>query len=160
MGRKVKRLVENVYKGLRFPTYPRSFLNLNHQTIYKKSLHIYNTFQLDIMTDAATIAFYKGESQDFLVFVESEQAVQDYLKDSTIPLVDAVGTFKVYTSESGRGVDGVLHEAAKRDLENQFGKVPKEEIIEKILKEGEYQKNKNIGKKSWGSTNDANGVNH
>lgn len=110
------------------------------------------------MSDA-TIAFYKGESQDFLVFVESEEAVKEFFKDSTIPLAEAVGTFKVYTSESGRGVDGVLHEAAKRDLENEFGKKPKEEIIQEILKKGTYQKNKNVGKKQWGSTNDSNGIN-
>jgi len=104
--------------------------------------------------------FYQGESQDFVVFVESDEVAQQYLNDSTIPLVDVVGTFKVYTPESGRGVEGVLHEASKRDVENEFGKKPIEEVIPIILKEGSSKHNTKAGKKGWGSTNDTIGRNH
>ncbi|CCH44132.1 hypothetical protein BN7_3690 [Wickerhamomyces ciferrii] len=104
--------------------------------------------------------FYKGDSQDFVVFVESEEIASKYTEDSTIPLVDVVGTFKVYSPESGRGVEGVLHEASNRDLENQFGKKPVEDVIKFIIHEGTFKNNTKVGKKQWGSTNDSNGINH
>lgn len=103
--------------------------------------------------------FYQGSSQDFVVFVESEEVAEKHTQDSTIPLVDVVGTFKVFTPESGRGVEGVLHEAANRDLENEFGKLSVEDIIAKIIKEGSLKNNAKVGKKQWGSTNDSNGIN-
>lgn len=99
---------------------------------------------------SAKLAFHKGKTQDFFVFLESEELAQKYIKDSTLPLVDVVGTFKVYTSEGGRGVDGVISEAAKRDLENEFGKKTKDEIIEHILREGSIRNDSKIGKKFVG----------
>ncbi|KAH3673276.1 hypothetical protein WICMUC_003735 [Wickerhamomyces mucosus] len=107
------------------------------------------------MTNPSKV-FYKGQYKDFIVFTENDDIVDKYFKDSTIPLVDVVGTFKVFTTESGRGVEGVIHEASKQDLENEFGNGAKDDsIIEKILKEGQNKSNTNINKNSYNSTNDS-----
>lgn len=45
-----------------------------------------------------TKVHFKGSSDDFIVFVSSEEAVQNWKKDSTIPLVDVVDSFKVLVS--------------------------------------------------------------
>ena len=41
---------------------------------------------------------YKGKNEDFIVFAESEEAVRNWKKDSTIPLVDVVDSFKILVS--------------------------------------------------------------
>lgn len=103
------------------------------------------------------IAFYKGLDQDFVVFVESEDIANKYAKDTNIALVDVVGTFKIFVSESGRGSDGSLHSASKRDLENQFGKLKSEDIIDKIIKEGIIRRDTKSVKKLGGQKYDVQG---
>lgn len=106
------------------------------------------------------IAFYKGIDQDFVVFVETEDIANKYAKDdstNSIPLVDVVGTFKIFKSESGRGSDGSLHSASKRDLENQFGKLKNEDIIAKIIKEGTIRRDTKAVKKLGGQKYDVQG---
>ncbi|CDR41514.1 CYFA0S07e03026g1_1 [Cyberlindnera fabianii] len=101
--------------------------------------------------------FYKGENIDFIVFVESEEIAQKYQKDSTIPLSEVVGTFKIFTSDQRRGSEGVFDEASRQELETEFGTKSVEEAIEKIIKEGTYLNATSLNKKTWNSTNDSMG---
>jgi len=41
---------------------------------------------------------YKGDNDDFIVFAESGQAVQDWKKDRSIPLAQVVDSFKVFVT--------------------------------------------------------------
>lgn len=45
---------------------------------------------------AQTKVHYKGQDDDFIVFVESAQAVKDWKEDKTIPLAQVVDGFKVF----------------------------------------------------------------
>lgn len=45
-----------------------------------------------------TKVIYKGDTDDFIVMVESAQAVQDWIKDSSIPLAQVVDGFKIFVS--------------------------------------------------------------
>lgn len=41
---------------------------------------------------------YKGSNDDFIVIVDSAQAVKDWKKDSSMPLAQVVGSFKVFVT--------------------------------------------------------------
>jgi hypothetical protein len=41
---------------------------------------------------------YKGKNDDFIVIVESAKAVQEWKKDSSVPLAQVVGSFKVFVT--------------------------------------------------------------
>ena len=41
---------------------------------------------------------YKGNGDDFIIYVTGEEAVQNYAKDKTIPLVDVVNGWKVFVT--------------------------------------------------------------
>ena len=79
--------------------------------------------------------FYRGSDSDFIVFVEDPQSLVSYKKDSSIPIVDVLSVYKVFTNRTG-GADGIFDEASKSELLNEFGKLNKDEVILKILKEG------------------------
>lgn len=80
--------------------------------------------------------FYKGKEQDFVIFIEDVELLQKYKKGSTtIPLIDLVGIYKVFTNRQ-RGSEGVLDEASKSELANEFGKSDIDEAIKIILQEG------------------------
>ena len=78
---------------------------------------------------------YKGTSNDFIVFVESAKAVQDWKADKSVPLVQVLDSFKVFVTNK-QGNQGQLDAAPKRDLENEFGTSNEDEAIAKILEGG------------------------
>lgn len=41
---------------------------------------------------------FKGKEDDFIVFVESTEIVNKWKSDRTIPMVDVVGSFKVFVT--------------------------------------------------------------
>jgi hypothetical protein len=41
---------------------------------------------------------YKGNNDDFIVFVESAKAVQEWKADKSVPLVQVVNSFKVFVT--------------------------------------------------------------
>ena len=118
---------------------------------------------------------YKAKSNDFLVIVDSAEAVAKYRKDSSTPLIDVVESFEIFVTNK-HGSQGVLDRASKGQLENEFetycrnlspanGRTRVEEAIDKILREGKVEQTKTTQKfgmdrtaKSLlmiGSTNDA-----
>lgn len=40
----------------------------------------------------------KGKDEDFIVFVESKEAVQNWKKDKTVPLAQVVGGWKIFVT--------------------------------------------------------------
>ncbi|CUS23509.1 LAQU0S10e02058g1_1 [Lachancea quebecensis] len=86
----------------------------------------------------ATKYFYKGQNTDLVVFVESPELAEQYLKDPSIgKLTEAVGVFKIFANQQGEGAEGELGEASKAQVENEFGKGVKiEQAIARILQEG------------------------
>lgn len=84
--------------------------------------------------------FYKGKEASFFIFVDDAALLQKYRKgDTTIPMVDLVSVFKIFVNRQG-GVEGKLDEASKAELANEFGNLSSDEIIRKILIEGEDKK--------------------
>ncbi|KAK9467128.1 ribosome maturation protein [Lipomyces arxii] len=100
--------------------------------------------------------FYKGESDDFAVVITSPDEYKKYLKDSTVPLVDVVDVFKVFVTHKS-GFQGILDEASRASLENEFGTKNIDDVIVKILKEGEFQEQRYAGR-SYDSKNDSIGA--
>ncbi|CAO2657835.1 Nn.00g070950.m01.CDS01 [Neocucurbitaria sp. VM-36] len=99
--------------------------------------------------------FYKGSSGDvFTVFVESEEAIKQWKNDSSIPLAQVVAGYKIMMPEHGK--QGVLNTASNSQLENEFGTKNEDEIIKKILQQGEVQSSENPERQ--GSTNDSMGA--
>lgn len=82
--------------------------------------------------------FYKGNGNDFVIFTENPDLIAKYKKgDATIPLIEIVSIYKVFINRQG-GVEGVLDEASKAELQNEFGKDAKvDDVIKKILNDGD-----------------------
>lgn len=81
--------------------------------------------------------FYKGNSADFVIFVENPEILAKYQNGENIPLIDIVSIYKVFVNRQG-GVEGVLDEASKEELQNEFGDNSKvDDVIRTILKSGD-----------------------
>jgi len=85
-----------------------------------------------------TKVFYKGASDDFIVFVESPQDLANWKKDHSIPLAEVVNSFKILVTHK-HGAQGQMDTASKASLENEFGTSNEDEVIKKILEEGQPQ---------------------
>ena len=48
---------------------------------------------------AQTKVHYKGKAEDFIVFVDSSEAVQEWKKDSSVPLSQVVAGFKILVTD-------------------------------------------------------------
>lgn len=82
--------------------------------------------------------FYKGKENDFVIFTEDPEATKKYKNgDKTVPLIDIVSIYKVFVNRQG-GVEGLLDEASKLELQNEFGpKANVDDVIKIILNEGD-----------------------
>lgn len=85
-----------------------------------------------------TKVFYKGETDDFIVFVESAEDLAKWKKDRSIPLAQVVDAFQIMVTHK-HGAQGQFDVASKASLENEFGTSNEDEIIKKILEEGQVQ---------------------
>lgn len=100
--------------------------------------------------------FYKGEHRDFLAFVESDDVLSNYQKDSSIPLSRVIaGGFKVYTPENGRGSEGILLEASELELDAEFHTKHVDEAFMHLVKEGHSKSVADVDSSRWTSTNDS-----
>ncbi|CAK7902852.1 restriction of telomere capping protein 3 [[Candida] anglica] len=101
--------------------------------------------------------FYKGTDNDFIIFIEESDSVEKYQKgDTTIPLIDILSIYKVFTNRTG-GSEGVLDEASKSELSNEFGTTDIDKVIKTILKDGEKNGAANV-QRGGSSTNDSIGA--
>ena len=48
---------------------------------------------------AQTNVHYKGKAEDFIIFVDSSEAVQEWKKDSSVPLAQVVSGFKILVTD-------------------------------------------------------------
>lgn len=96
------------------------------------------------MTNQPHKLFYKGTDNDFVIFVDDPSLYEKYKKgDTTIPLIDIVSVFKVFINRQG-GVDGILDEASKQDLTNNFKTSNANEVIKIILEKGSDKHNADV----------------
>ncbi|KAK9371061.1 ribosome maturation protein [Lipomyces kononenkoae] len=100
--------------------------------------------------------FYRGKSHEFMVVVQSPQEYRRYKKDPSVPLVDVLNSFKVFVTRAG--TQGIIDEASRSMLENEFGTKDQNEIIQKVLRDGDFQEQKYSYKTSYDSTNDTMGA--
>lgn len=93
--------------------------------------------------------FFKGTDNDFVIFTENPELIKKYRAgDTTIALSEVVSVFKVFVNRQG-GVEGVLDEASKSELQNEFGSSLKvDEIIKVILEKGDDKQGAGSFKKS------------
>jgi len=92
--------------------------------------------------------------EDFVVIVEDRDALENWKKDSSIPLAQVVDAFKVYTTH-GHGPQGIMDSASKSTLEGAFGTSKEDDVIITILREGKMQATSTSAHES--STNDSKG---
>ncbi|GME97817.1 hypothetical protein B5S28_g1331 [[Candida] boidinii] len=108
--------------------------------------------------------FYKGKEIDFIVFVDSIEALDEYKKEiksgNKPALVDTISQFKIYKNSQGTGSTGEFETASKLELSVEFGdnKSIEDDIIPFILQNGEILASGNINKGRFQSTNDTKGT--
>ncbi|KAJ5296113.1 hypothetical protein PENANT_c021G00732 [Penicillium antarcticum] len=88
--------------------------------------------------ETASKIFYKGKSEDFIVFVDDLEILQKWKNDRSIALVDVLNGWKIFVTHS-HGAQGVLDTASKNMLQNEFGTDNEDVCMVKILEGGEYQ---------------------
>ncbi|RCK55478.1 hypothetical protein Cantr_04293 [Candida viswanathii] len=107
--------------------------------------------------------FYKGKENDFVLFIDDPELLAKYRKDidtkgsSTIPIIDLVSIFKVFVNRQ-KGVDGILDEASKLDLLNDFGSSNIDLVIKIILDKGDDKSGAHAIGDTTASTNDSKGA--
>ncbi|KAK6439363.1 hypothetical protein LTR95_004430 [Oleoguttula sp. CCFEE 5521] len=79
---------------------------------------------------------YKGKEDDFIVFVDSAEAVKNWKTDKTIPMAQVVSGFKVFVTHK-HGTQGVHDAASKGTLETEFGTHKDDDVIAAILEKGD-----------------------
>ncbi|KAJ5169892.1 uncharacterized protein N7500_002675 [Penicillium coprophilum] len=104
--------------------------------------------------ETASKIFYKGSSDDFIVFVDDLDVLQKWKSDRSIPLTEVLNGWKIFLTHS-HGAQGVLDTASQSALQNEFGTTKEEECMVKILEGGEYQAT--TAREREGGKNDSNG---
>lgn len=69
----------------------------SNTTHYQSSLPTTHTANMR-GNSTQTKCHYKGASEDFIVFVESIKAVEDWKKDKSVPLAQVVDSFKIFVT--------------------------------------------------------------
>ncbi|KOS41100.1 hypothetical protein ACN38_g8040 [Penicillium nordicum] len=104
--------------------------------------------------ETANKIFYKGNSEDFIVFVDDLQILQKWKSDRSVPLTEVLNGWKIFVTHS-HGAQGVLDTASQSALQNEFGTTKDDECMVKILEGGEYQAT--TAREREGGKNDSNG---
>ncbi|KAI5893985.1 uncharacterized protein SCHCODRAFT_02730846 [Schizophyllum commune H4-8] len=90
------------------------------------------------MTKNVTKVAYKPDTQstdEYIVIVNADEYKRWKDGDTTIPLVEVVDSFDVF--HSGQGNQGILGRASKQQLDTVFGTTKDDEVVAKILKDGQ-----------------------
>ncbi|CAN6672490.1 restriction of telomere capping protein 3 [Trichomonascus vanleenenianus] len=94
--------------------------------------------------------FWKGDNEDFIVWAQSKDALNRYKKDTSVPMVEVVDLYKVFVTHR-HGSQGVYDQAPNGALLNEFGTKNEDEVIRKILLDGEVQGGHLIGSRDQGN---------
>ncbi|KAL2264264.1 hypothetical protein VTK26DRAFT_8467 [Humicola hyalothermophila] len=97
---------------------------------------------------------YRGNDEDFLVFLDSVEDYHKWLRDRSVPLAQVVSSFTVFTTHK-HSAQGMLEGASKAMLENEFGMSDGDAVVTKILEEGSLQEFEMSERQ--GRRNDSNG---
>ncbi|KAJ4414915.1 hypothetical protein N0V85_002940 [Neurospora sp. IMI 360204] len=100
-----------------------------------------------------TKVHYKGNNEDFLVFVDSKDDYNKWVSDKSTPLAQVVSSFDVFTTHK-QGSQGIYEAASKAMLANEFGTHNSDDAIKQILEKGVLQEMKFPERQ--GNRNDAN----
>ncbi|KAF1835299.1 DUF1960-domain-containing protein [Decorospora gaudefroyi] len=104
-----------------------------------------------------TQVFYKGSTgEQFCIFVESEEVLKNWKSDTSIPMTEVLAGWKIMVAEHGK--QGILNTASNSQLENEFGTTNEDEIVKKILTDGDVQSHENPER--VGITNETQGGRH
>ncbi|KAJ5161395.1 hypothetical protein N7492_006787 [Penicillium capsulatum] len=104
--------------------------------------------------DTVSKVFYKGRSEDFIVFIDDLEILQKWKNDRSIALANVLNGWKIFVSHH-HGAHGVLDSASNAALENEFGTHNEDECMVKILEGGEYQSS--TSREREGGKNDSKG---
>lgn len=103
---------------------------------------------------------FKGKSEDFIIFVDSPEAVQNWKKDSSIPLAQVIDGWKIFVTHGyvplypsypqsrlannthSQGSHGILDAASNQALEDEFGSSKEEDVVKQILEKGQVMETK------------------
>ncbi|KAK4539749.1 hypothetical protein LTR36_010402 [Oleoguttula mirabilis] len=88
---------------------------------------------------------YKGKGEDFVIFVDSAKAVQDWKNDKSTPLAQVVGAWKVFVTHK-HGSQGVMDTASKGQLEDEFGTSKDDDVVSLIMEKGTVQETESSGR--------------
>ncbi|KAL1302766.1 hypothetical protein AAFC00_003113 [Neodothiora populina] len=97
---------------------------------------------------------YKGEGDDFVIFVDSAQSVRDWKADKSVPLAQVVNGWKIFCTHK-HGNQGQLDTASNSQLDNEFGTHKEEDVVIQILEKGNILETEAAGKS--GDRNTQNG---
>ncbi|KAL2002805.1 hypothetical protein VTN02DRAFT_5907 [Thermoascus thermophilus] len=89
-------------------------------------------------TDPASKVYYRGQHDDFIVFVDDVTAMHTWRKNRSVPLQQILNGWKIFVTHR-HGAQGVLDSASRASLENEFGTYREEDCIQHILEKGEFQ---------------------
>lgn len=84
----------------------------------------------------ATKVVYKGNHDVEFFVIANEGMVSKWRNDKTIPLIDVVQNFDIHTTTTG-GNTGEAVSPSKGVLESNFNTTNTDEIVKKIISEGE-----------------------
>lgn len=105
------------------------------------------------------IVHYKGASDDFFVYIDSQDDYEKWKTDKTVALAQVVSAFKVFETNKyvisrlitlsyggcslrffyRHGAQGTYNEPSHAALDNEFGTHNEEEVIKIILEKGTIQ---------------------
>ncbi|KAK3049674.1 hypothetical protein LTR09_009096 [Extremus antarcticus] len=102
-----------------------------------------------------TRVHYKGKEDDFVVIVESKEAVQNWKTDKSIPLAQVVDGWKIFITHK-QGNTGILDTASHSTLENEFGTHKDDDVVTQILEKGSVLESETHGRD--GVKNDSQGA--
>lgn len=100
---------DHSFISLHLPTHRTKYSTFTHDTHDTPSIRYSSPSQLFQSTPQKSVNMVKGEAKevkvhfkgkedDFIVFVESTEIVNKWKSDRTIPMVDVVGSFKVFVT--------------------------------------------------------------
>ncbi|CAK3948550.1 RNA binding [Lecanosticta acicola] len=104
--------------------------------------------------DTQTKIHHQGKDDDFIVLVDSADAVREWKKDPSIPLAQVVSGWKVFVTHK-HGNQGVMDAASKGQLQDEFGTSNDDEVVKQILEKGSIIEKQSKGRD--GNKNDSDG---
>ncbi|KAK8143585.1 hypothetical protein G3M48_007046 [Beauveria asiatica] len=85
-----------------------------------------------------TKCHYKGNSDDFIIFIDDVDTYNKWKTDKSIPMAHFISSFKIFHTNK-HGAQGQLDAAPNNILATEFDTENEDEVIKKILEKGNIQ---------------------